>query len=162
MIGVGHASLFIAEIVRFMRRVHYCATVRFLCDKAGSGTGLDLRSHCVLAGQCRLCGRSVIVRLSVIVRRGRLRIWFAFESGWHYLMERVAKKWGMTPKNGCDQTLSECKGRNRADRCVIERRCAAMTQSARIVCRAKSSGLKMAACGHSRQRRRPMPQSLFS
>ena len=35
-------------------------------------------------------------------------------------------------QQGCDQTLSERKGRNRADRCVIERRCAAMTQSARI------------------------------
>ena len=48
---------------------------------------------------------------------------------------------------GCDQTLSERKGRNHAGRCVIERRCAAMTQSARFFCRAKSSGLKMAACG---------------
>ncbi len=53
---------------------------------------------------------------------------------------------------GCDQTLSERKGRNRADRCVIERRCAAMTQSARIFCRAKSSGLKNGGLWHSRRR----------
>ena len=43
--------------------------------------------------------------------------------------------------------MSERKGRNRAGRCVIERYCAAMTQSARIFCRAKSGVLKMAACG---------------
>ena len=35
---------------------------------------------------------------------------------------------------GCGQTLSERKGRNRMSRCVILRRCAAMTQSASVFC----------------------------
>lgn len=49
-------------------------------------------------------------------------------------------------------TLSERKIRNRMGRCVILRRCAAMTQSTSVFCGAKNSGLKMAA----------MPQTLFS
>ena len=63
---------------------------------------------------------------------------------------------------GCDETLPERKGRNCAGRCVIERRCAAMTRSARVYLLAKKQRTENGGWWHSRQRRRPMPQLAFS
>ena len=46
----------------------------------------------------------------------------------------------------CDQTLSEREGRNRAGRCVIARRSAAMTRSARALSMCQNHLTEMAAC----------------